>query len=493
MGEKEVFKRRLINSLDYAASVADVLWKNERALKELLTDKHVLKAMKEDAALFAVLMLKLPTGMFKPLPFQIDFLRDKSKRIVVCSGRQIGKTTMAAAKAIWFAVMHPNTTVLIVSKALRQSMWMFDKVRDMIFLNPILKKLVKFRHGTTRTKIEFKPPINSKIIALPPGSEGETIRGLTAHLLIIDEANFIKPEIITSVCVPMITATDGHLVMLSTPEYAEHPFMQAFNNAQQWGYTRYHFPSSIAPIPTKEAREKFLAEQQAQIPEDEYAREYLAILPDQADQLIKTSHIHACIEDYELISEDKLMEGKFTADYGGYDPGGRKDPAAFVAVKMKTKIMEDKNVPIGKVVFIREVLGEDYGAFSAFIKLAQLKLRLRKIAVDESGLGKPIVEDLLKMGLPIHPVNITKQAKLDLFRQLTLCFEQRKIVIPQNDRLIFQLKNIKKRYIKVVDDKTVKAKLEIYHPPNTHDDLAFALALAVDLMKKETQNLFIPI
>lgn len=206
----EAFIQRLTSDLDYAAIVAESLWKHPKAFEELLRDSRVLVVLKRDAALFSVLLLRLPTGLFRPLPFQVDFLRDGNKRVVVCSGRQIGKTTMAAAKAIWFAVMHPNVTVLIVSKALRQSMWMFDKVRDMVLSNLILKGLVRVREGVTRTRIQFKEPINSRIIALPPGHDGETIRGLTANMLIIDEANFIKPEIITSVCLPMISATDGY-------------------------------------------------------------------------------------------------------------------------------------------------------------------------------------------------------------------------------------------------------------------------------------------
>ncbi|MFQ5758596.1 MAG: hypothetical protein ACE5IF_02840, partial [Candidatus Bathyarchaeia archaeon] len=181
---QEAFIQRIISDLDFAAVAAEVLWRYPEALEELVTDRRVLQALAKDTALFSVLLLRLPTGMFKPLPFQVEFLRDQNKRIVICSGRQIGKTTMAAAKALWFAIMHPGVTVLILSKALRQSMWMFQKVKDMVFWNPVLKRLVKMKGGTTLTKIEFKEPLNSRIIALPPGPNGDTIRGFTANMLI---------------------------------------------------------------------------------------------------------------------------------------------------------------------------------------------------------------------------------------------------------------------------------------------------------------------
>jgi phage terminase large subunit-like protein len=384
---------------------------------------------------------------------------------------------MAAAKAIHYATMNPNTTTLIISKALRQSMWMFDKIRDMIFSNHILTSLIKIRQGTTRTKIEFKRPINSKIIALPPGNEGETIRGLTANLLIVDEANFIKPQIITSVLMPMITATDGTLIMISTPEYEEHPFMQAFMHSAEWGYTRYHFPSSIAPIPNHEARQKFLQEQQQQIPEEEYQREYLAILPDESNQLIRTQHIHNCIQDYALITEDMLSEHRFHAHIAGYDPGGKQNPAAFVALQ-QTGIT-------WRLIFIRETIGEEYGTFTAFIKHAHDRLSLSKIAVDATGLGKPITEDLQNLGLPIQAVTITKQTKHDLYTWLTICIEQQKISIPHHDKLIQQLKSIRKQYVKQTDGKTVRTSLEILTPTRTHDDIVTALALALYAAKNQ--------
>jgi hypothetical protein len=475
---QEAFVTRLINDLDYTATIAEKLQNHPQLLEELIKNPRLLQALKQDPALFATLLLRLPTGPFKPLPFQTQFLRDVSKRIVVCSGRQIGKTTMAAAKAIHYATMHPNTTTLIMSKALRQSMWMFDKIRDMFYANPVLKNRIRIRHGITRTKIELKSPINSKIIALPPGFEGETIRGLTANLLIIDEANFIKPQIITSVCTPMITATDGTLIMISTPEYQEHPFMQAFIHSAEWGYTRYHFPSSIAPIPTPEARQKFLQEQQAQIPYEEYQREYLAQLPDESNQLIATKHIHNCIQDYTLITEQDIQEHRFHAHVAGYDPGGKQNPAAFTAITQTSPNQ-------WRLVFIRETLGEEYGSFTAFIKHAHDRLSLSKIAVDATGLGKPIVEDLQNLGLPIQAVTITKQTKHDLYTWLTICFEQQKIRIPHHDKLIQQLKSIRKQYTKQTDGKTVHTSLEIITPTRTNDDIVTALALALYAAKNQ--------
>ena len=146
-----------------------------------------------------------------------------------------------------------------------------------------------------------------------------------------------------------------------------------------------------------------------------------------------------------------------------------------------------------RVVSVRERVWEEYGAFSAFVKFAWDRLGLQRIVVDETGLGKPIVEDLINMDLPIRAVNVTRKVKLDLFRWLTVCFEQGKVVIPDHEKLLLQLKSIRRRYVKVTDDRSVRARLEISHPSNVHDDIVYALALALYTMQKEPKGTLIPI
>jgi len=51
-----------------------------------------------DPVAFSEIFLK-----FKPYPYQVAFLRDNSPRIVACCGRQVGKTTLTAIKALHFA------------------------------------------------------------------------------------------------------------------------------------------------------------------------------------------------------------------------------------------------------------------------------------------------------------------------------------------------------------------------------------------------------
>ena len=45
----------------------------------------------------------------------------------------------------------------------------------------------------------------------------------------------------------------------------------------------------------------------------------------------------------------------------------------------------------------------------------------------------------------------------------------------------------------MTDDRNVRTRLEISHPPNVHDDIVYALVLALYMMGKEPKGVFIPI
>jgi phage FluMu gp28-like protein len=124
---------------------------------------------------------------FHVFPYQAKLLRCQSKRIVACWARQTGKTTAIAVKVVHFAFTNANTTTLIVSRGLRQSMIMFGVIENFIVTNPILlKSVVK----STRTMIQLSS--GSRIVALPCGPDGASLRGYTADLVVMDEAAFMQ-------------------------------------------------------------------------------------------------------------------------------------------------------------------------------------------------------------------------------------------------------------------------------------------------------------
>src|SRR3989337_3038224 len=123
----------------------------------MTSNAEALKQLAENSSLFAQLILD-----FKPCPFQEKLLNDPAKRIIACMGRQTGKTTTIATKAIHYAYTHPKTTTLIITPSLRQSMIMFDKILALTHANPLLRKSI-----TRKTRTIIQLTNNAQIIALP--------------------------------------------------------------------------------------------------------------------------------------------------------------------------------------------------------------------------------------------------------------------------------------------------------------------------------------
>ena len=127
-------------------------WLNERLRETDEKAREVLRQKFEFSIDSPVAFAEKVLGI-KPFPYQAKLLEDESKRIVACMGRQTGKTTTIAMKALYFADTNPNVLVLITSPSLRQSMIMFDRIATFVFSSAYLRnKVVR----ATRTLIHFE-------------------------------------------------------------------------------------------------------------------------------------------------------------------------------------------------------------------------------------------------------------------------------------------------------------------------------------------------
>ncbi len=145
------------------------------------------------------------TGIVPDL-WQRDLLYYREDTLCM-TGRQMGKSTMVAAKACHRAVFYPKSLVLILAPSQRQSQELGLKVSD-ICSEARLPVVDESQQKTTFTN-------KSRIICLP-GSEA-TIRGYSAaNLLIIDEASRVEDGLYLSVR-PFLAVSGGQLVAITTP------------------------------------------------------------------------------------------------------------------------------------------------------------------------------------------------------------------------------------------------------------------------------------
>ena len=74
--------------------------------------------------------------------------------LCLCSGRQVGKSTVIAIKAGESAMKHPNRSIMIIASVERQALLLFEKVLSHIYLKD--KKCIKTKKDKP-TKHELRP------------------------------------------------------------------------------------------------------------------------------------------------------------------------------------------------------------------------------------------------------------------------------------------------------------------------------------------------
>jgi len=387
----------------------------------------------------------------KPFPYQKALLEDSSKRLVACMGRQSGKTTTIALRAIHFAYTNPGATVLITAPSLRQSMIMFDRISMLIFSTSTLKNHVI---RSTRTIIQLDN--RSQIIALPCSEY--FLRGYTAQMIICDEASFMPEELITNVLFPMISTTDGYAIMLSTPWGRDHFFYRAFMDPN---YSVHRVKSSECPL----IKPEFLEEMRRNMTDQAFRMEYMAEFVEAASAYFTQDLIRGCVDPtLELVSsfEIEVPIGEY---YCGCDFGKLQDFSVITILKREGDLL--------KLVYLKEFpIGTPYTSVIGHLIAADKTFRFRKVLVDQTGVGEPVLEELKEQGVQnVEGLVFTVRTKEELLSCLKIAMEQQRLRMPYHRRLAEQINEQQYEYSK-------SGHLKFSHPENSHDDMLWSLALA---------------
>ena len=162
-------------------------------------------------------------------PAQVEVLRSPHRRIIINCHRQWGKSTLASALCFHRALYYPRSLCLLIAPSLRQSGEDFRKVLDCldsVTPRPILQE---------ETKLTLKFDNHSRIIALPGGNDGRTLRGYSRpDVILVDEAAQTSDELFHSL-LPMVTRNPASkIIMASTPFGARGVFWRLWTECNEW-------------------------------------------------------------------------------------------------------------------------------------------------------------------------------------------------------------------------------------------------------------------
>jgi hypothetical protein len=365
--------------------------------------------------------IELPT----PHINQQKILQADRRFIVVMCGRRFGKSELSQILIIKEALKGGSVAYVTPTYGLAQ-----------VFFERLAKAL-PFKNNISKLKI-YCP--NEGSIEFFTGERLDNLRGRKFHLVIIDEAAFISDleDGWNNSIRPTLTDYEGRAVFLSTPRgknFFYSLFMkQGENDWQSFKFSTYDNPH-INPREIDEAR--------IQLPEVVFNQEYLADPAENSANPFGNAFIKRCI---------KPISAQPIVCYG---------------------------IDLAKSVDFTVIVGLDNNGNVAYFDRFQLdwhntketikRLPPAPIIVDSTGVGDPILEDLLREGVNIEGLKFTSQSKQQLMEGLASAIQQARIGFPEGV-IVDELD--------VFEYQFTANGVRYSAPSGFHDDCVMALALA---------------
>ncbi|RLF07823.1 MAG: hypothetical protein DRJ69_06785 [Thermoprotei archaeon] len=429
----------------------------ERQLERLKAEE--VPAPQKDPVEFCQKILR-----FAPTPYQRRFLQDQSKRILLCWSRQSGKSTTIAVKAIHYALTHRKTLTLIVAPSLRQSMILSDKIQDHL-ANLTSKQRRAWIQKQQRTQILFRN--GSRIIALPCSEN--LLRGYTADVVITDEANFFEhdEDIFYSILMPMLATTDGTLIVSSTPWNKDSVFYRFYNDPS---FSK-HVVTWREAVEAGLMKQDFIEQMRVLLPAERFQREFEAKFVEDIDAWLPQSLIVKCIESsLEPYDFTDAPKGRF---FAGVDFGKHQDYSVIAVVRRDEDTL--------RLVHIhRFPLETQYASVIGYLKsLCDRWRTVHAVYADITGVGEYICEDMRNAGIPVEGITFTVKAKEEMATVLREKMRRGEFKIPYIPaRSLADIDIVSELNVERFE-LAPSGHIKFSHPEGTHDDVFWAVCLAV--------------
>lgn len=228
--------------------------------------------------------------------WQQDVLNAKG-HFLLCTGRQVGKTTIFAIKAAEYMIKNKGARIIVVSLTEDQAHLIIIMILN--YLESKYKSWLKkpFSKNITKNKIVLNN--NSQVLSRPVGNTGDAVRGFTGDVLIIDEASRM-PESVFIAGKPTLLTTGGQIWMCSTPFGKQGYFYESYLNKRK-RFKVFHISSEevihkrqISDSWTQKQRDeaiKMLDEEKQDMGTLSYSQEYLGLFMEDLRRLFSDAWI----------------------------------------------------------------------------------------------------------------------------------------------------------------------------------------------------------
>lgn len=400
---------------------------------------------------------------FKPHSRQKDIIRalqDQSTfyTVVVC-GRQFGKTKLAMAACIKWALENKNINVLWVAPTSTQLETVYKELVNL--LHPI--GCIKSKKGSKgSTQIEFTT--GSRLLFRSAASK-DSLRGSSIHYMVLDECAWIDEETVNTILLPMFAVTGRKLLCISSPK-GKNWFYRWFLNGQSndYDFTRwksFRFSSYDNPY----VKTENVDEWRTTMSDGEFRQEVLAEFVDKASVFENVPEL--CVLD-EL--NDPIKDGQY---FAGIDIGLINDATVLSIIDNNGNLVKYYRWKhISSPLLIQTILEINE------------KWKFRKILIEVNGQGQPIYQELRRSIRNVEDFTTTSRSKTEIINNLIHHFKMKKMLLV-NDGEDSQMKRELEGFI-----FTQKGSSYIKYEASSglNDDCVMSLAIARDCYERYRFN-----
>jgi len=403
---------------------------------------------------------------FNPTLYQLEFLKSRDKQQSLLWSRQSGKTTTVGLKLFKLCVLHPATQATITAPGFRQSKLVIEKTADWLYrMDPVAYRAWVEKPLKTMIRLRNR----SRMKAFPFSLE--KIRGETSDIVDVEELGFIREaeELVQGTLMPQMATRWGkgaQIIVNSTP-WGRGFFWRIQNDPKIMPHWRRFFATWREPVKARLITQEFIDAQRDQLTPDRFDREYECKFTGDEGRWLSQDLITSCVDSSILEPwkfDDSFSDLEF---YIGADLGKKVDHSVIAVVEK-----------VGETLILRHVhvfpLGAEYGGVIGYIKVLSERWRVTVKAC----------------------VDVTREEHVleDLENAVTSCDVTGVIFGVKNkyEMASFLKQKMLKKQFKMYYDPEVIANLNVEcfeltktgetifsHPQGTHDDVFWAICLAV--------------
>lgn len=299
--------------------------------------------------------------------------------------------------------------------------------------------------------IEF--PSTGGMLAFYSADNPDAMRGEWFHLAVIDEAARVSEETWADVIQPTLADAGGDALLISTPTGKGSYFYRlwALGRARMDGeIAAWQAPTTANPNPNIQRAAELARKRVAT---RTYKQEWLAEFADEGGGVFR--NIHECATSAWLRQPEPGRTYTIGVDWG------RTNDATCMVVMDILARREVHRVRLLDTPYPdqRQRLSDLIAHWGAQVVIA-----------EANSMGQPIIEEMLRLGLPIVAYTTTNQSKALIVDALALAFEHQEISILPDEPMLVELDTFEA-------SKLPSGAIRYAAAGNGHDDCVMALAL----------------